>query len=54
MFGSKIGVKYLCSIGAFTQAVVGIAFGLLVYVNNKLVFLGFSYILRQVVSKNFS
>jgi hypothetical protein len=41
-----IGPKYLYNTGAFLQALVGLAFGFLDYLENVNAFLGLSYFLR--------
>jgi len=46
-YGSAIGPKLLYNVGAFMQAIVGISFGFLDFVDNKAAFLGLSYTLRQ-------
>ena len=48
-YGSKIGPKWLYNFGAFTQGVVGVSFGFLVYLQNLGPFLGLSYFLRYGV-----
>jgi hypothetical protein len=45
-FGPMIGPKYLYNTGAFLQALVGLAFGFLDYLENVNAFLGLSYFLR--------
>ena len=45
-FGGKIGPKLLYNFGAFTQGIVGITFGFLVYIDAVGPFLGLSYLLR--------
>ena len=46
IYGTRIGAKVLYNCGAFVQAICGIAFGFLVYVNGTAAFLGLSYLLR--------
>ena len=46
MYGIQIGAKILYNIGALLQALAGIAFAFLVYVDNTVAFLGLSYFLR--------
>jgi MFS family permease len=45
-YGAKIGPKLLYNAGAFTQGIVGLSFGFLVYIDDVGVFLGLSYLLR--------
>lgn len=45
-FGTKIGPKLLYNCGAYLQAICGIAFGFLTYIDNVNVFIGLSYLLR--------
>ncbi len=47
-YGSMIGPKLLYNVGAFVQAIVGISFGCLDFVNDTATFLGLSYALRQI------
>ena len=44
-FETKIGVKCLLNLGVFLLSSVDFAFGFLVYADNKIVFLGLSYVL---------
>jgi len=46
-YGSKIGLKLLYNSGAFIQAISGIMFGFLEYVDDTSTFIGISYFLRQ-------
>ena len=45
-YGGKIGSKVLFNIGAFTQGIVGIAFGFLGVFETASLFIGLSYFLR--------
>jgi len=45
-FSAKIGPKLVYNIGAFAQAIIGIIFGFLKYVQDVTTFLGLSYLLR--------
>ena len=45
-FSVKIGPKLVYNIGAFAQAIIGIIFGFLKYVQDLTIFLGLSYLLR--------
>ena len=45
-FSLQIGPKLVYNIGAFTQAIIGIIFGFLKYVQDVTTFLGLSYLLR--------
>ena len=44
-FEAKIGVKCLLNLGVFLLSSVDFAFGFLVYADNRIVFLGLSYVL---------
>ena len=46
LYGARIGAKLLYNFGAFLQAICGIAFAFLAYVDNTAAFLGLSYLLR--------
>ena len=46
VYGTQIGAKLLYNIGALLQALAGIAFAFLIYVENTVAFLGLSYLLR--------
>ena len=46
MYGTQIGAKILYNIGALLQALSGIAFAFLAYIDNTAAFLGISYLLR--------
>jgi len=46
VYGTKIGAKILYNFGALLQALAGIAFAFLEYVDNTAAFLGLSYLLR--------
>ena len=46
VYGTTIGAKILYNIGALLQALAGIAFAFLPYVDNTTAFLGMSYLLR--------
>ena len=45
-FGNAIGPKLLYNAGAYIQAVCGIAFGFLTYIEGANLFIGLSYLLR--------
>ena len=45
-FGTRIGPKLLYNSGAYLQAICGIAFGFLTYIDNVNLFIGLSYLLR--------
>ena len=45
-FGNAIGPKLLYNAGAYIQAVCGIAFGFLTYIQGANLFIGLSYLLR--------
>ena len=45
-FGTRIGPKLLVNLGAFVQAICGLCFGFLTYVQNTAAFLGLCYLLR--------
>ena len=45
-FGKKHGPKLLHNSGAYLQAICGIAFGFLTYIDNVNLFIGLSYLLR--------
>ena len=47
-WGNVIGAKILYNSGAYIQAVVGITFGFLTYINNTGLFIGLSYLLRAL------
>ena len=42
-FGTQIGVKFLYTLGAFSQSLAAIFFGFLVYANNITMFLASSF-----------
>ena len=46
VYGTTIGAKILYNFGALLQALAGIAFAFLAYVDNTAAFLGMSYLLR--------
>ena len=46
IYGARIGAKVLYNVGAFVQAICGIAFAFLTYINSTAAFLGLSYLLR--------
>ena len=45
-YGSQIGPKLLYNTGGIVQALTGISFGFLDYIDNTTTFLGLSYTLR--------
>jgi MFS family permease len=45
-YGSKLGPKLLYNTGAFVQAIAGISFGFLDYIDDTTTFLGLSYTFR--------
>jgi MFS family permease len=45
-YGTKVGLKLLYNTGAFVQALAGIGFGFLEYIDDTTTFLGISYLLR--------
>ena len=51
-YGNIIGPKILYNSGAFLQAICGIAFGFLTYVNGADLFIGLSYLLRYIDIRN--
>ena len=47
-FSTRIGTKLLYNSGAYLQAICGIAFGFLTYIDNVNLFIGLSYLLRYI------
>jgi len=47
-YGTKFGLKFLYNTGAFIQALAGIGFGFLDYIQDTNTFLGISYLLRYI------
>ena len=45
-FGDKIGAKHLFKFGTLTNALMGLAFGFLTYVEDTTTFISLSYLLR--------